>query len=113
MRYPEASATSGKRRQILREYAQDDIARESRRSCGPCVAWRARWRIYLIEAALLGGFMISASLFTLLLEHPASPGVRAIASDFARRAPIPHPMAATAIALIHFPWRRRLGASFH
>src|SRR5438034_4630395 len=113
MRYPEASATSGKRRQILREYAQDDIARESRRSCGPCVAWRARWRIYLIEAALLGGFMISASLFTLLLEHPASPGVRAIASEFARRALIALALGATAIALIYSPWGRRSGAHFN
>ena len=76
----------------------------------PIQALRQRWRIYLIEAALLGAFMISASLFTLLLEHPSSPAVRAIASEFTRRALIGVAMGATAVALIYSPWGRRSGA---
>ena len=31
---------------------------------------RKHWREYLMEAAGLGGFIIGASLLTVLLEHP-------------------------------------------
>jgi hypothetical protein len=34
-----------------------------------------------MEAALLGGFMVSACGFTVLLFHPASPAAQAIPSD--------------------------------
>jgi len=40
---------------------------------------------YLMEAALLGLFMISACTFTVLLQHPASPVRGAIPDPFARR----------------------------
>src|SRR5436309_3131132 len=33
-------------------------------------ALRSHWPEYLIEAAALGAFMISACVFTVLLEHP-------------------------------------------
>ena len=41
-------------------------------------ALKKHWPEYLMEAAELGIFMVSACLFTILLYHPASPAVRAI-----------------------------------
>ena len=41
-------------------------------------ALQNHWPEYLMEAAELAIFMISASLFTILLYHPATPAVRAI-----------------------------------
>lgn len=69
-----------------------------------------RWTIYAIEAMLLGAFMISACVFTTLLEHPSSPAHRAISSDLARRALIGLAMGGTAVALIYCPWGKRSGA---
>jgi len=71
---------------------------------------RAHWPEYLIEAALLGMFLISAATFTTLLEYPASPLVPVVPDPFARRALIGLAMGATAIALIFSPWGRRSGA---
>jgi aquaporin Z len=71
------------------------------------------WPEYLIEAAGLGLFMISASTFAVLLEHPASP-VRSVVSDaFARRALMGLAMGLTAIALIYSPWGKRSGAHYN
>jgi aquaporin Z len=66
-----------------------------------------------MEAALLGGFMVSACGFTVLLFHPASPAVQAIPSEFVRRWLTGLAMGATAIALIYSPWGRRSGAHFN
>jgi hypothetical protein len=41
-------------------------------------ALREHWPEYLLEAAELGIFMISAGLFTALLEYPGSPVHQAI-----------------------------------
>lgn len=68
------------------------------------------WPEYLIEAAALGLFMVSACLVTALLEHPASPARQAIADPFARRVLIGLAMGATAVALIYSPWGKRSGA---
>ncbi|MBI1369831.1 MAG: aquaporin family protein [Planctomycetes bacterium] len=68
------------------------------------------WRQYLMEAALLGAFMISACVFAIALEHPASPIRRTIESAFLRRAIMGLAMGATAIALIYSRWGRRSGA---
>jgi aquaporin Z len=73
-------------------------------------AFRNHWPEYLIEAALLGMFMISACAFTILLEHPASPVVVALPYPFARRALIGLAMGLTAIALIFSPMGKRSGA---
>jgi aquaporin Z len=70
----------------------------------------ANWKIYGIEGCLLALFMVSACVFTALLEHPASPACRGISSDFARRALIGLAMGATAVALIYSPWGKRSGA---
>lgn len=71
---------------------------------------RQHWPEYVIEGALLGLFMVSACGCTALLEHPASPVHRAIASGGARRALIGAAMGLTAIALIYSPWGQRSGA---
>ena len=72
--------------------------------------WRPNWRLYAIEAALIGAFMVSACLFVILIEHPASPLRRAVESPLVRRSLIGLAMGATAVALIYSPWGKRSGA---
>ncbi len=71
------------------------------------------WPEYLIEAALLGLFMISACAFAVLLDHPGSPAYRALPDPFLRRFLTGLAMGGTAIALIYSPWGRRSGAHFN
>lgn len=73
-------------------------------------ALRHHWPEYLMEAAGLGMFMISACLFTVLLMHPASPAAHWIADPARRRAVIGISMGLTAIALIYSPWGKQSGA---
>jgi aquaporin Z len=74
---------------------------------------RPHWPEYLIEAAALGIFMISACVFTVLLEHPASPAHRAIDDSFHRRLIMGLVMGLTAGAIIHSPWGHRSGAQMN
>jgi aquaporin Z len=67
-------------------------------------------RIYAMEAALLGLFMVSACSFGVLLEHPVSPVHVAIPNAFVRRALMGVAMGVTAICLIYSYWGRRSGA---
>jgi aquaporin Z len=71
---------------------------------------RQNWREYLIEAWALCMFMISASLFTVWLEHPSMPLYQAVTNADARRGLIGIAMGTTAIALIYSPWGKRSGA---
>lgn len=73
-------------------------------------ALRQHWPEYLIEAWALGTFMISAALFTALLEYPGSPVLQFIPNGDVRRALIGLAMGLTAIALIYSPWGQRSGA---
>jgi aquaporin Z len=68
------------------------------------------WPEYLIEAWALGMFMVSAGVFTVLIEHPdfGVPGL--IPDDGTRRALIGLAMGLTAVALIYSPWGKRSGA---
>src|SRR6266567_3068807 len=68
------------------------------------------WTEYAIEAALLGLFMISACVFTYLLQFPASPIRAELSSAVVRRALTGIAMGVTAIALIYSPWGQRSGA---
>src|SRR5947207_7332616 len=68
------------------------------------------WPEYLMEAAELAIFMVSASLFTILLYHPSSPALRDIPSEFVRRVLIGSAMGLTLIALVYSPWGKRSGA---
>ena len=76
-------------------------------------AFKEHWPEYLCEAAELGLFMISASLFTILLWHPASPVLNAIPNPFVRRMLTGMAMGGTAIALIFSPLGKRSGAHFN
>ncbi|MCI0369895.1 MAG: aquaporin [candidate division NC10 bacterium] len=73
-------------------------------------ALRRHWPEYLMEAAGLGGFMISACLFTVLLEYPTSPVRQAIADPLLRRLLIGVAMGLTAVGIIYSPWGQRSGA---
>jgi len=68
------------------------------------------WPEYLIEGAALGLFMLSACLFTALLEYPGSPLHQAISDPNLRRALVGIAMGMTAIGLIYSPWGQRSGA---
>ena len=73
-------------------------------------ALRQHYPEYLIEAWALGMFMISAGVFTILLEHPDS-AVRALVENpHVRRALAGLAMGVTAVALIYSPWGKRSGA---
>jgi aquaporin Z len=76
-------------------------------------ALRTHWPEYLIEATLLGLFMISASVFTMLLEYPGSPVVAVLPDVFVRRMLIGIAMGLTALALILSPLGKRSGAHFN
>lgn len=68
------------------------------------------WFNYLIEAALLGTFMLSACVFVALLEHPASAARRALRQTWLRRGLVGLAMGTMAVALITSPWGQRSGA---
>ena len=71
---------------------------------------RHHWPEYLIEAGGLGIFMVSACIFTLILEHPASPVQQLLPSPFLRRMFIGIAMGLTAIGIIYSPWGKQSGA---
>ncbi len=68
------------------------------------------WREYLIEAAALGTFMMSAATMTVLLEHPSSPLHQAVPGTMTRRLLMGVAMGLTAASIIYSPWGRRSGA---
>lgn len=68
------------------------------------------WREYLMEAGGLGIFMISACLFTTVIEHPGSPIRQWIANALFRRILIGAAMGLTAIGLVYSPWGKQSGA---
>jgi aquaporin Z len=76
-------------------------------------AVREHWPEYLIEAAGLGLFMISACVFGTLLGHPGSPVVRALPDPLLGRIAMGCAMGLTAIGLICCPWGQRSGAHFN
>jgi aquaporin Z len=80
------------------------------RSRGAGDALALHWPEYLMEAAGLGAFMISACLFTVLVEHPASPARQVLPDPLLRRALVGIAMGLTAIAIIYSPFGKRSGA---
>src|SRR6476646_3169250 len=76
-------------------------------------AFRQHWPEYLMEAAELGLFMMSACIFTVLLFHPMSPVAQSIQSDFVRRMFIGAAMGSTAVAIIFSPLGKRSGGHFN
>jgi aquaporin Z len=71
---------------------------------------RISLRIYAMDGALLGLFMISACVSVVAVEHPASPIRALIGSDLARRALVGLAMGITAVTLIYSRWGKRSGA---
>lgn len=76
-------------------------------------ALREHWPEYLCEAAELGLFMISASLFTILLWYPSSPVPGLIPSEFVRRMLTGIAMGGTAVTLVFSPLGKRSGGHFN
>lgn len=77
---------------------------------GAADALRRHWPEYLMEAAGLGLFMISAGVFGTLLFHPGSPVAAWLPDPLARRALMGAIMGLTAIGLIYSPWGQQSGA---
>jgi aquaporin Z len=73
-------------------------------------ALRNHWPEYLMEAGLLGAFMVSACVFGALYEFPQSPIHQAIMSPVLRRLLMGMSMGLTAIAIIYSPWGKQSGA---
>jgi aquaporin Z len=73
-------------------------------------ALKNHWPEYFMEAAGLGIFMVSASVFTILLYHPGSPALQAVPEEFLRRVLMGMAMGLTAIGIIYSPWGKRSGA---
>lgn len=73
-------------------------------------ALKDHWPEYLIEAAGLCCFMISACAFGALLFHPASPAVKAVNGLVLRRLLMGAAMGLTSIAIVYSPWGKRSGA---
>src|SRR2546422_52360 len=65
---------------------------------------------YLMEAAGLGLFRISAAVFATVLEYPGSPLHKAIPDPLVRRALMGLAMGLTAIGIIYSPWGKQSGA---
>lgn len=86
-----------------------DVAADSARIARQ-LQWKPKWRLYFIEAALLGMFMVSACFFVYLLEHPSSPVSNAVANAFVRRMLVGMAMGLIAISLIYSPLGKRSGA---
>jgi aquaporin Z len=77
---------------------------------GAADALRRHWPEYLMEAAGLGLFMVSAGLFGTLLFYPGSPAVAALPEPLIRQALMGLIMGLTAIGLIYSPWGQQSGA---
>ncbi|GAA4415551.1 aquaporin [Nibrella viscosa] len=68
------------------------------------------WPEYLMEAAGLGIFMVSAGTFGTLLEYPPSPVRQALPNGFLRLVLMGMFMGLTAIGIFYSPWGKRSGA---
>jgi aquaporin Z len=90
-----------------------DHTESAPRAAPPTAARASHWQEYAIEAALLGAFMLSACLFTVLLFHPASPVPRLVPEPFLRRVLMGLAMGGTAVGLIYSGWGKQSGAHFN
>ena len=77
---------------------------------GALASLRVHWPEYLMEAGLLGAFMLSACLFGVLYGFPQSPVRRAISSDFLRGLLGGLSMGLTAITIFYSSWGKQSGA---
>lgn len=73
-------------------------------------ALKRHWPEYLMEAACLGFFMVSAFTFGAILEHPASIVNQTIPNPLLRRFLMGLAMGLTATGIIYSPWGKQSGA---
>lgn len=95
---------------LARELVPSVVASPQPPKLGALASLRVHWPEYLMEAALLGAFMVSACAFGALYEFPGSPVHQAIASGLVRRILMGISMGLTAIAIIYSPWGKQSGA---
>ena len=76
-------------------------------------ALQRHWPEYLMEAGLLGIFMVSAAMFSTLVLHPASPLAGVIRQGLPQRELIGAFMGLTAIALSYSAWGKQSGAHYN
>ncbi len=74
------------------------------------IALKHHWPEYLMEAAGLGIFMISAAVLGTFLEYPNSLLHQSISDPFLRRLIMGVLMGLTAIGIIYSPWGKQSGA---
>ncbi len=77
---------------------------------GAVASLSAHWPEYLMEAGLLGAFMVSACVFGVLYGFPSSPVRQAVPSPFVRQLLGGISMGLTAIAIFYSPWGKQSGA---
>jgi aquaporin Z len=73
-------------------------------------ALKRHWPEYLMEAACLGLFMISAFTFGTILENPTSPVNQAIPNPSLRRFLMGLAMGSTAVGIVYSRWGKQSGA---
>ncbi|MGQ0811699.1 MAG: MIP/aquaporin family protein [Nitrospiraceae bacterium] len=73
-------------------------------------ALHEHWPEYLMEAAGLGLFMVSAAVVTTVFEYPTSFVHAAVSDPTLRRLLIGIVMGLTAIGIIYSPWGKQSGA---
>jgi aquaporin Z len=88
--------------QAARKLTQSDLQ--------PTACWIAYRPEYLVEGALLGLFMVSACVFTVLFQSASLPLAHTISSMLQRRALTGVAMGLTAVALVYSSWGGRSGA---
>jgi len=71
------------------------------------------WPEYLMEAAELGIFMVSACSVVALLEYPGSPLHQLLPNPVFRRVLTGIAMGLTAICIVYSPWGKQSGAHFN
>jgi aquaporin Z len=77
---------------------------------GAFASLHLHWPEYLMEASLLGAFMVSACVFGVLYGLPQSPVRQAIPSDFLRGLLGGLSMGLTAMTIFYSPWGKQSGA---
>ncbi len=73
-------------------------------------ALKRHWPEYLMEAACLGLFMVSAFTFGTILENPTSPVNQAIPNPSLRRFLMGLAMGSTAVGIVYSRWGKQSGA---
>jgi aquaporin Z len=77
---------------------------------GAVASLSVHWPEYLMEAALLGAFMVSACVFGVLYGFPGSPVRQAVSSGFLRNLLAGLSMGLTAFFIFYSPWGKQSGA---